>query len=161
MIDMDERARLILSEAFATIERSEAERDEVMADIAQRQADEVIYGNGRRLPNSKTVVDHCFDDGGLIYKTTQSEPKVVTMDAATAAGWEVWVSARIEKAVQKRLEDFATILGEEAALQEKRILTQSLHAMQRLDLELEALRSEIAILRTSKNVTPLRPRDVA
>jgi hypothetical protein len=140
---MDERARAILCEAFAMIERSEAERDELLADISQRQADEVIYP--KRQPELPPV----------IYKTTE-QPK------SKATDWEVW-EARLGAAIQKSLEDFAVIMGAEAAQQEKRIITRimteiksALDEIKRLDLEIAALRNEIAILRTAKNVTPLR-----
>jgi hypothetical protein len=162
VIGMDERARAILFEAFATIERSEAQRDELNADLAQRALNNLITG----VPKADTKRRELPP---VIYKTTQQpEPKAATMDTDTAAGWEAWLNARLEKAVQKRLEDFAMLMGEEAALQEKRVVTQAMKeiqsaidTIQRLDLEIAALRNEVAILRTSKNVTPLRPRDVA
>src|SRR4249919_3966484 len=118
---MDERARLILSEAFATIERSEAERDELLADIAQRQADEVIYGNGTRVPNSKTMSAHRIDDGGLIYKTTRQPEAAPTMDEQTLARWNEWFDDRFARSVQKHLEDFASIIGEHTGEAEKHL----------------------------------------
>jgi hypothetical protein len=153
---MDERARAILEAAFNTVERANAQREEVMADIAQRQA-----VTGATYPKRQPELPP------IVYKTTE-QPQAATMDKDTAVGWEAWLSARLEKAIQKGLEDFAVIMGEEAALQEKRIVTRAMNeiksaieTIQRLDLEIAALRNEVAILRNAKNVTPLRPRDVA
>jgi hypothetical protein len=67
------------------------------------------------------------------------------MDPATQRQWETWANALI----QKKLEAFAEIMGEEVGQQEKRLLA-----------EIAALRAEIEILR-SHNVTPLRSAHVA
>ena len=73
------------------------------------------------------------------------------MDAATQRQWEAWANALI----QSKLESFAEIMGEEAARQEKRLLTHFNAELKRLDDRIAALEAELEILR-ARNVTPLR-----
>ena len=73
------------------------------------------------------------------------------MDAATQRQWEAWANALI----QAKLQAFAEIMGEEAAQQEKRLLTHFNGELKRLDDKIAALEAELEILR-ARNVTPLR-----
>jgi hypothetical protein len=94
---------------------------------------------------------------GLVYKTTeQPEPTVKTMDQATAASWNSWADARIRAAIQTGLLEFADLVGAETGLMETRFNAE----LKRLSAEIEALREDVRAA-LAKNVTPLRPRDVA
>jgi hypothetical protein len=153
VIGMNERARAILSEAFATIERSEAQRDEVLADIAQRQA---VTGAtySKRQPELPPIV----------YKTTeQPKPQVApTMDPDTLARWNEWFDDRFARSVQKRLEEFAVIIGEHTGEAEKHLLTEVKTLRAIVDALHIGLTEDVAELRNelrsmnAKNVTPLR-----
>jgi hypothetical protein len=143
---MDERARAIIEAAFATVECSEAQRESVMVDIAQREANEP-YEKPRWRGNSKSARSDAFDDQGLIYKTTeQPEPRATAMDPAT---------------IQKQFEDLVSIIGAEVGQREKQLLTQFNAEIKRLDDKIAELQTEIRAS-NAKNVTPLRSaRDVA
>jgi hypothetical protein len=73
------------------------------------------------------------------------------MDAATQRQWEVWANAL----VLAKLQAFAEIMGEEAARQEKLLLTHFNAELKRLDDRIAALQVELDTVRT-RNVTPLR-----
>lgn len=73
------------------------------------------------------------------------------MDAATQRQWEAWANAL----VLAKLQAFAEIMGEEAARQEKLLLTHFNAELKRLDDSVAALEAELEILR-ARNVTPLR-----
>ena len=76
------------------------------------------------------------------------------MDAATQWQWNAWLDDRI----MAKLEAFAEIMGAEVGLIEKRFNTE----LKRLEDKISALETEVAILRTTKNVTLFRGnRDVA
>ena len=76
------------------------------------------------------------------------------MNAATQAQWNTWLDDRIKA----KLEAFAEIMGAEVGLIEKRFNTE----LKRLEDKISALETEVAILRTTKNVTLFRGnRDVA
>ena len=144
---MDERARAILDEALATIERVERGQQERPAERAEREANELLYGNrtGTRAQSD------------LVYKTTvQPEPKATTMDAATAQSWNAWADARIRTAVLRGVEEFASLMGAEVGQMERRFNTE----LKRLTTEVEMLREDVRAA-NAKNITPLRPRDVA
>ena len=134
----DARKRAILEEARETIERVEREQ----AERASQPRAEVSWTppRTRELPP-------------VVFKTTERPaPKAVTMDADTAKAWEKWANA----IVQAKLEAFADLMGAEVGKLE-----------QRFNTELKCLTAEIATLRedvrasVAKNITPLRPRDVA
>jgi len=76
------------------------------------------------------------------------------MNTATQAQWNAWLDDRIKA----KLEAFAEIMGAEVGLIEKRFNTE----LKRLEDKISALEAEVAILRTTKNVTLFRGnRDVA
>jgi len=133
---MDERTRTLLEQSYETLQRVDALLSEPRPSVE----------------NTWTVPPHVrrrVDGGELIYKTTRQEPKAAAMDADTAKAWEQWADGRIRTAVQKALEDFASLMGQEAALQEKRLLKQ-----------IEELREDLRAA-NAKNVTPLRSTHVA
>ena len=81
---MDKRARAILEEARATIERVERGQQERAAERAEREAT-LLHESGDRPSRRASRID----DGGLVYKTTtQPEPQVTTMDPAAANAWD-------------------------------------------------------------------------
>ena len=121
---------------------------------AEREA-KLLYKNGDRPSRRASRID----DGGLIYKTTvqpEQEPKAATMDAQTTQQWNAWANARIRTAVQKGLEEFASLMGAEVAQMEKRFNTE----LKRLTNEIELLREDVRAA-NAKNVTPLRATHVA
>lgn len=156
-----ERQR-IFAEAFTNIERSDAEREELLADIAMREAN-LPYEKPRQRGNSKSAA------GGEIEEPEQPAERQ-KMDDATLALWNAWFDDRFNRAVQKQFESFAEIMGEEVAELEKRLLTRFNTELKRLEEKIAThekiaeLQTELEILRGNfaKNITPMRgARDVA
>jgi hypothetical protein len=155
---MDERAAKILAEAFETIERVERGQQERAAERAERE-EKLLYEKGGMPPNSKSRRASRIDDGGLIYKTTvqpEPEPKVAPMDVQATQQWNAWADARIRTAVLRGVEEFASLMDGEVGQMEQRFNTE----LKRLAAEIEALREDVRAA-NAKNITPLRPRDVA
>ncbi len=152
-MDDQERAR-ILEEAWANIERAEAERDSLMAELEQRAANEPYHQRSAETP---------------IYKTYERKEAAPELDAATQRRWDTWANAL----VQTKLTAFAEILGAEAGQMEKRLLTQFNAELTQLNEKLQQEQLEVKNLRVvidelraevidilrannAKNVTPLR-----
>lgn len=152
VMDDYERNR-VFAEAFAHIERSDAERESVMADIAWREAN-VPYENGGRPPNSKTVRARRIDT------PEQPEPTVTEMSPEILARWNAWFDDRFNRAVQKQLADFAEIVGSEFAELERQLLTKFNAEIKRLDERIAELQTELRVA-NAKNITPMRSHVVA
>jgi hypothetical protein len=148
---MDERARAILETAFANVERHDAERADVERDLAQRAVDELFDEKDRcrSFPDDDQKARHrAFSIRQKGRHRPYSIPQeAATMDVETLAKWNAWFDDRLSRAIQKRFEDFADILGEQAGQLEKRLNTK-----------IAALEAEIELLRgnNAKNITPLR-----
>jgi hypothetical protein len=146
---MNKRSRKVFERARELLDRVETQRCQWEAEAAMRDPYEV------EAEEADALLTRTNTNRGLVFKTKEAaiveQPAraTATMDEATQAAWNAWCDSRI----QRRLESFAEIMGDECA--------------RMLRIERNKLRKQIAELRRelnaarASNITPLRGRDVA
>jgi hypothetical protein len=137
----EERAAAILEQAYAALDRA----DELLAQPRSVTEEDSWSTRTRDVADAAT----------LVYKTTIQPDPAAT--AAPSRDWEAWVNA----VIQNRLATFADLLGAEIGQQQKAMSTQLNTEIKRLQDEVASLRTEVEILRSAKNVTPIRTAHVA
>jgi hypothetical protein len=131
-VDVIERAR-----------RALANRDELRADLQERQANEL--GDIPQLP---------VDRRGLIYKRRENarvvtpQPAPPTVTPTPTENWQIWIEDRIHQSLQ----EFAGDVGDQLGADRVRISD--------LEDEIAALKAEIAERRQVKPRAPRKPKQL-
>jgi hypothetical protein len=153
---MDDHTREIFERAVAMIDHVDEAQVEWEREAAERDAPDALEQWAAGMPKQRR------SGSELVYKTYEPpQQQSTTMDAATQAGWDAWVTAHIKKALaaqplfsNAQIDTLAEFVSEYA--------TKRINGLQQ---DIGALRADIEILRTivkSHNVTPIKSdRDAA